>query len=530
MSALRVGHEIAGYRVIELIGGGGMGRVYRAVQPRLERVVALKVIRPELASSSAFRERFEREARLAASVDHPGVVPVYEGGESDGLLFLAMRWVNGPDLSRVIATEGPLALARATALLGQLADALDAAHRVGLVHRDIKPSNVLVEGGRVYLSDFGLARSMAHAQTPDASTQTAGFVGTVDFAAPEQLGGRPVDARSDIYSLGCVFYEMLTGSVPFPVEGMLAKLHAHASELPRPPSQLRPELPRAIDGVVDKALAKDPSSRFQSAAEFASAVGAPAARTTQGDVERPARTRRRRFQTPRRSRSVALASGLAMLLGAGAAAAVAVNHGGASAQARARVPPAASLAPCQLALTGPARDCHNLKAKGVYEIGDQDRALRMQTMDVKVTTVAVAPSVRDLTGATVNAPRGTRFVIIHATVTNRTAHPHVFEPNSGTTAGRQTALWLVGPDGKGLQSFRGPHQADYSMQYETAVTAAPDHVSGLRLLPNAPYQGVMIFYYPESQLRAKPRALLELHELGASFGDQRSVGGIRLQL
>ncbi|MGH2866726.1 MAG: serine/threonine-protein kinase [Solirubrobacteraceae bacterium] len=266
---LRGGDEVGGYRVIELVGAGGMGRVYRAVQPRLDRIVALKVIRPELASDERFRERFGREAQLAASVEHPGVVPIYEASEVDGILFVAMRWVAGPDLSRVLATHGRLPPARAARILGQIADALEAAHAVGLVHRDIKPANVLTEAQHVYLSDFGLARSTAAAQDV---TQSTGFIGTVDYAAPELLDGQPGDTRSDIYALGCVLYEMLTGSVPYPVDGMLAKLHAHAHSPPPAPSKLQPDLPAALDQTVLQALAKDPAARPQTPTELAQAT------------------------------------------------------------------------------------------------------------------------------------------------------------------------------------------------------------------------------------------------------------------
>jgi serine/threonine protein kinase len=263
--------EIAGYRILELAGAGGMGKVYRAVQPRLERVVALKVIRPDLAADESFRRRFRREAQLAATVDHPGVVPVYEAGDTDDVLFVAMRWVAGVNLQRLLATERRLEPTRAVGMVRQVADALHAAHEVGLVHRDVKPANVLVEGSRIYLSDFGLARL---ATASSDTTVAAGITGTVDYLAPELLEGSMAGPAADVYALGCLLFELLTGSVPYPMQGLIAKLHAHAHLEPPAPSDLCPQLPRGIDRVVAQALAKDPADRFVSAPQLALATAA----------------------------------------------------------------------------------------------------------------------------------------------------------------------------------------------------------------------------------------------------------------
>ena len=268
-----LGREIAGYRIEELIGRGGMGAVYRAGDEQLGRNVALKVIAPELAQDSRFRERFLRESRLAASLDHPHVVPIHQAGEADGQLFLAMRYVEGTDLARLLAEQGTLDPRRAIALLSQIAEALDAAHEKGLIHRDVKPSNILVATAageeHCYLADFGLTK-----RTGSLSGVTApgDIVGTLEYVAPEQITGGELDERSDVYSLGCVLYESLTGQPPFPRATDVALLWAHVHEEPGPPSKLRPELPRELDSVLTRALAKEPGRRYRSAGELAAAA------------------------------------------------------------------------------------------------------------------------------------------------------------------------------------------------------------------------------------------------------------------
>ncbi len=247
-----IGSTLGGYRIESLIARGGMGVVYRATQLALERPVALKVIAAELAGKQGFRERFLRESRLAASLDHPSVVPVYDAREEDGELIVAMRLVEGGDLRKLIDREGPLEPARAVALLGQVAEALDAAHAAGIVHRDVKPHNILVEGERAYLSDFGLAK--AYAETGPGSG--ASIVGTVEYMAPEQWRGERVGPAADIYSLGCVLYEALTGIAPFA----------------RKESDSEPEMPRGIDAVIERAVSKDPGERFRTAGELIAAA------------------------------------------------------------------------------------------------------------------------------------------------------------------------------------------------------------------------------------------------------------------
>jgi YVTN family beta-propeller protein len=254
---VRIGAEVSGYRVDELIGRGGMGEVYRAWDERLERNVALKILIPRLADDDAFRERLLRESRLAASLDHPNVVPVYDAGEADGRFFLAMRYVEGTDLRAVLRGEGALSPERAIDIAGQVAGALDAAHERGLVHRDVKPSNVLLdERGHCYLADFGLTQSMA-AQ----GQATDGALGTLDYVAPEQIRGGDVDGRADVYSLGCLLFECLTGEVPFARPSEVATLYAHLEDEPPRPSERRPELPVDLDDVLGRAMAKDSDER-----------------------------------------------------------------------------------------------------------------------------------------------------------------------------------------------------------------------------------------------------------------------------
>ncbi|MEA2383200.1 MAG: hypothetical protein QOH72_3171 [Solirubrobacteraceae bacterium] len=287
MSDLSPGTEFAGCRVEELLGTGGMGVIYRATELRLGRPVALKLISAEGDSDPALRERFEREARLTASIDHPNVIPVYGAGEEDGHLYLVMRYVPGTDLHALLRREGRLAPGRAAAIVAQLADALDAAHAAGLVHRDVKPANVLIAGSHVYLSDFGITR-VQDAETTRI-TESGGWVGTVDFMAPEHLRGEPTDARADVYALGCVLHTTLAGTPPFRRPTVPATITAHLHEPPPRPSAT-PGVPAAFDAVVARALAKDPSDRYASAGDLGraavAAAAGEAAGTQRGSVAR----------------------------------------------------------------------------------------------------------------------------------------------------------------------------------------------------------------------------------------------------
>jgi hypothetical protein len=254
-----------------------MGVVYRATQLALERPVALKVIAPEFASDADFRARFKRESLTAAAIEHPNVLPVYDARDEDGVLFLTMRYVEGTDLREALAHEGRLEPHRAAQIVRLVGSALDAAHEVGLVHRDVKPANILLAHRRgeeqVYLTDFGLTKQI---RAEGGMTRTGMFVGTLDYVAPEQLRGEPVDARTDIYSLGCVLYQALTGRVPYPRDSDVAKMFAHASEPPPSVRAVAPELPYAFDQVIGKAMAKDPIHRYLSAGDLGLAALAAA--------------------------------------------------------------------------------------------------------------------------------------------------------------------------------------------------------------------------------------------------------------
>ncbi|MEX2204159.1 MAG: serine/threonine-protein kinase [Actinomycetota bacterium] len=261
-----IGAEFAGHRVEAIIGRGGASVVYLAEHLRLGRKVALKVLAPHLADDGAFRERFIRESRIAAGLDHANIVTVYDAGEVDGSLFISMRYVEGSDLGKVLRDEKVLEPSRAISILSQIADALDTAHAAGLVHRDIKPGNILVDPSsgipgfeRAYLSDFGISKRTT---TRDGLTRTGEFVGTVDYVAPEQITGQPIDGRTDVYSLGCVMYECLSGRVPFPGETEVATIYSHLHD--QPPSLFEGGGRTAgVDVILARALEKDKEKRYE---------------------------------------------------------------------------------------------------------------------------------------------------------------------------------------------------------------------------------------------------------------------------
>ena len=282
MGELAPGTVFAGHRIESVAGRGGMGVVYRATQLALDRTVALKVIAPGLLEDQAVRNRFVRESKVAASIDHPNVIPIYYAGEEDGIAYIAMRYVAGDDIRSLVRREGHLDGPRAAKLVAQLGSALDEAHAAGLVHRDIKPANVLLTSeDHVYLTDFGLTK---HALSVAGSTKPGHWVGTLDYVAPEQIRGERVDARADVYALGCLLFYALTGDVPFKRESDEARLWAHLSEPPPKPSEH--DAPEAFDPVIERALAKDPGGAL------------PERRRP-----RPRSARRRRQPAPERTRA-----------------------------------------------------------------------------------------------------------------------------------------------------------------------------------------------------------------------------------
>jgi tRNA A-37 threonylcarbamoyl transferase component Bud32 len=273
---LAPGSPLAGYRCEEEIGRGGMAVVYRAYDDHLDRRVALKVLAPDLARDEVFRARFIQESRIAAAAEHPNIIPVFSAGEADGVLYIAMRYVPDGDVRTLIDRVGPLPAARGCALIAQAASALDAAHARGLVHRDVKPTNMLLEisprtsrPDHLYLSDFGLAKPSAAAT---GLTATGQFFGTVDYVAPEQIQGDPLDGRTDQYALACGAFEMLSGSPPFRRENGMAVISAQLSEPPPSLSARVPGLPAAADRVIAKALAKSPADRYDRCLDFAEAL------------------------------------------------------------------------------------------------------------------------------------------------------------------------------------------------------------------------------------------------------------------
>jgi serine/threonine protein kinase len=283
----RIGAVIGGYRIEAGIGRGGMGVVYRAEEVRLGRQVALKLIAPELADDPDFRQRFQRESRLAASIDHPNVIPVHAAGEVDGLLYIAMRYVDGTDLRALLQSEGRLDPQRAAYITAQVAAALDAAHARGLVHRDVKPANVLIArvGDRehAYLTDFGLTK---HTSSLGGLTKTGAVVGTIDYVAPEQIQGGSLDARTDVYALGCVLHQALTGQVPYLRDSDVAKMYAHLSEPPPAATAVVPALPPELDNVIARAMAKDQEGRYPSAGDLGRAGLAATERRAPEEPER----------------------------------------------------------------------------------------------------------------------------------------------------------------------------------------------------------------------------------------------------
>jgi len=283
VAQLTSGDVFGGYLIQAVAGRGGMGIVYRATELALDRPVALKLIAPGLADDAAFRQRFVRECKLAAALDHPNILPVYQAGEHDGVLYLVSRFVEGDDLLRVIRREHLLPPPRAARIVGQIAAALDAAHAHGLVHRDVKPANILLTpDDHAYLADFGLSKRV-HSVEP--GTSPGAWVGTLDYVAPEQIRGEGVDARADVYALGCVLFHIVAGAVPFDREGDEAKLWAHLHDPPPRPSELAPGIPGELDAVVARAMAKSPHDRYRSAGGLGRATVAAAIGRDTADAE-----------------------------------------------------------------------------------------------------------------------------------------------------------------------------------------------------------------------------------------------------
>ncbi|MFD9950172.1 serine/threonine-protein kinase [Nonomuraea sp. NPDC059023] len=265
-----IGQEVAGYLIENIVGKGGMAVVYLALDPRLSRRVALKILNPILSVDDRFRQRFILESRTVASIEHPNIIPIYEANaDPSGVLYIAMRYVDGSDLRRLIYDRGPLPVAQVNTVLAQVAAALDAAHAHDLIHRDVKPANILLAADHVYLTDFGITK---HRTSISGLTQTDQFIGTPRYMSPEQINKETVDGRCDQYALACVAYEALAGRLPFQRDNDIALLWAHLAEQPAPLSQVRPDLPLEVDGVMMRALAKAPEQRYPSCTAFVAAL------------------------------------------------------------------------------------------------------------------------------------------------------------------------------------------------------------------------------------------------------------------
>ena len=322
---MNAGDEFGPYTIESILGEGGMGTVFLARHARLERRVALKVISPALADDPDFHGRFLRESQLAASLDHPHVIPIYDADEVDGVLYLAMRYVDGPSLQALIRESGPLSRGDTLRIAEQIGGALDAAHAAQLIHRDLKPANILLtEAERhAYLCDFGLAKRTS----TRGVTQAGAFLGTIDYCSPEQIRGEPLDGRADIYSFGCVLYHCLVGEPPYARESEIAVLQAHLND---PPPQLAPDL----DGVFARAMAKDREQRYATAGALAgdlrAAVAGQAPETVAVPTERSTRVDATSVLPPRNRRWAWIAAAVFLLALAAAAAAILATRGSGS--------------------------------------------------------------------------------------------------------------------------------------------------------------------------------------------------------
>jgi predicted Ser/Thr protein kinase len=428
-SEVAPGTRVAGFEVEAGIGHGAMATVYRA-RDQSGRIVALKLLAGE---DERFRQRFLRESQIASRLDHPNVVRTLGSGEDGGRLYLAMELIDGSDLRRILQEEGRLDPERAVDVVEQVASALDAAHEKGLVHRDVKPGNILVSGDHAYVCDFGLAR---HVSSVSSLTGERGFVGTIDYVPPEQIEGSPVDARADVYSLGCVLYECLTGARPFERDSELSVVFAHLNEEPPHVTQARPELPAAFDEVIATALAKQPDERFQSCGELARAARA----ALHGRVVAPRRPRRR----------LRLALVGAAVLAAAAIAAAVLFAGGGHAKLPTTITPTeidgARLGDSSLLLTrmwGPAqrfvlttpqyysRISPRSRNLAAYFVGTADKA-------VEITTWNSRDRIAEGIG-----PCSTLAQLKHAYGKRLRPNPHSVAPPDAPNAG-SVGTWLLG--------------------------------------------------------------------------------------
>jgi serine/threonine-protein kinase len=456
----RIGTELAGYRIENLLGRGGMGVVFLAEDPRLKRKVALKLLIPSLAEDEEFRERFLRESELAASLDHPNIVPIYEAGEAGDSLFIAMRYVEGTDL-RERLRAGALTPVQAIDLLAQVGDALDAAHARGLLHGDVKPSNVLIAPGagrggadHAYLADFGLTTRLSE---PGTRAVGGGLLGTVDYVAPEKISGGEVDHRVDVYSLGCVLYECLTGSRPFVGDSDLIVLFRHLDDPPPATSEGRDGLPAEIDRVIETALAKSPSERYGTCRELITAAHHALGLTP------PGRSTRQRAAILLALAAIALAAG-------GLASFFAFRGGAEPVQAAGdtlvRIDPAANQIVDRLAVGGRASSVNVGDDGHVWVTSREERTLTRidpGTGTSRTTKIGGTPldvAVHDGLAVVVNGPYIVGYEVVDATTgasIYATRLPGADFAPAAVAAG-DAGIWVAasGPDGDNVGRILAP--------------------------------------------------------------------------
>lgn len=456
----RVGTNLGEYQLESVLGRGGMSIVYRADDLRLKRKVALKLLAPELGEDDKFRERFLRESQLAASLEHPNVVPIYEAGELGGLLYIAMRYVPGTDLRAFLRRQGALDPERSLEIVSQLANALDAAHERGLIHRDVKPSNVLVTGRarheQCYLADFGLSTS---ASDRSAVADPQQMIGTIDYVAPEQIRDDEIDGRADVYSLSCLLYECLTGDVPFRHSSDVAVIYAHLEEAVPPASERKPGLPAAIDDVLTRGMAKAREDRWSTCGGLVEA-----ARAAFGEAAVPARVRVSRRL--RRSRISFVTAAVGVVAIAAAAGVVLLSGGGAAIASDAslvRIDPADGHAAGSLVL-GTQPTAVTVCAGSVWVTRVGGRVSQIDPKTLTHHTVAVQAAATDVAddgnlAAVVSGPpeQVTMIDAAYGKVSNVVVLPGGHSAATVAVQGRD--IWIANPAARTLDRLGPPYTA-----------------------------------------------------------------------
>lgn len=534
------GSTFGPFELIRKIGQGGMGVVYEARQPGLNRRVAIKLIAFDRATDEVFRRRFQSESRSAASIEHPNVVPIYDAGEVDGVLYIAMRYIDGVDLGARVAAADGLHPQLTAAIITQVGSGLDAVHAAGLIHRDIKPANVLLAGpeGRehAYITDFGLAKDSA-AKT--AYTRSGDVIGSIDYVAPERFLGGRIDARTDIYALGCVLYYALTGEVPFPKPDPPAKMHDHLHAPPPAPSRLRASVPTALDAVVARAMAKEPANRFQSAGDLGRAVTAAATGTAVtvrervvavGDAAPDAPTTRTPLPTEVASTQPlggggATRSRRRWLVGAGALLATLLTGGGVAAVISQSGPTdestsTTSSGPPDLSMTTYSRALYNVGIPNGWREDKNDEPIsgRLEsTWTSKAdsnTSVLIDAQQPAASGTPIQNARSVRAQ------TSQTPGYQEFAFNPTSLAGRSTARWVFSVSGdKRVDYFFNACGTSFAVLGSTSPSSFPAKASAFRavassLEPKCSAQVISTTSTATKPKPAKPHGALATNGIG----------------